>query len=71
MTLWKLNMTNDGLCIQEKWHIRVKDVDVSIVTYNSIYVNTHEGGTNGNQKDGRGIHASIYKYQLIRYHQVG
>jgi hypothetical protein len=29
----------------------VKEVDVAIVSYDSIYVKTHEGGRNGDQND--------------------
>jgi hypothetical protein len=31
----------------------VKEMDVALLM-NSIHVKTHEGGRNGNQKDGRG-----------------
>ena len=48
-------MTNDGLCIQEKWYGMVKEVDVTIVVYESIYVKTHEGDRNGDQNDEGGI----------------
>ena len=32
----------------------VKEVDVAIISYESFYVKTHEGGRNGDQKDGGG-----------------
>jgi hypothetical protein len=55
MMLWQLSMTNDGLCIQENDIAWLKMwMLLLLLLMNSIYVKTHEGGRNGNQKDGRG-----------------
>ena len=42
-------MNNDGLCIQDA----TMDVaiDAAIFSYDSIYVNTHEGGRYGDEND--------------------
>jgi len=45
-----LSMTNDGLCIQKKKNSMVKRW-MMLLHMNSIYVKTHEGGSNGDQKD--------------------
>jgi hypothetical protein len=51
-----LSMTNDGLCIQKKKKKRNSMVKrwMLLLHMNSIYAKTHEGGSNGDQKDGGG-----------------
>jgi hypothetical protein len=46
-------MTNDGLCIQEN-DIAWLNMWMLLLLMTSIYVKTHEGGRNGDQKDGGG-----------------
>jgi hypothetical protein len=50
ITLWYLNKTNDGLCIQEKCYSMVKDNVDDVLHVKSIHMKTKEDGKNDDEE---------------------